>query len=108
MCIFCQIANHEKEADVVFEDEKIIVFKDINPSAKVHLLIVPKEHIDSVNELKEKHKELMGSLFLTAKKLAKEFGVDESGYKLSVNVGQGGGQLIDHLHLHLMGGGELK
>lgn len=102
MCIFCQIANHEQQADIVFEDEKLVVFKDINPKTKIHLLIVPKEHIKSVNELKENHKDLLIHVFLTAQKMTK----DLKGYKLLFNVGREGGQLIDHLHLHLMGGGE--
>lgn len=102
MCLFCQIANHEQSADIVYEDEKLVAFKDINPKTKVHLLIIPKEHIDSVNELKENHKDLISNMVLTAKKLAK----DLKGYKLLFNVGREGGQLIDHIHLHLMGGGE--
>lgn len=103
MCIFCQIANHEQPKEFVFEDDTLVVFKDINPKAKVHLLIVPKEHIVSVKELKEEHKDLLIHMFLTVQKMAR----DLKGYKLLFNVGREGGQLVDHLHLHLMGGGEL-
>jgi len=103
-CIFCKIINKEIPAEIVFEDEKIVVFKDIKPKSPVHLLIVPRKHIASVEELEERDKELVGYLFLTAKKMAKEAEINESGYKLSVNVGEGGGQEVFHLHLHLLGG----
>lgn len=106
-CIFCQIINKEAPADIVYEDNSVIVFKDINPSAPIHLLIVPKKHIISINNLKEQDKELVGYMFLVAKKIAKEQGVSEIGYRLIINVGKGGGQIIDHLHLHLLGGREL-
>ena len=102
-CIFCNIINKEVPADILFEDNKFVVFKDIKPSAPVHLLIVPKEHIASINDLKEKHKDLIGDIFLLAKKLAEEQGISD-GYKLAFNTGRKGGQLVDHLHLHLMGG----
>lgn len=102
-CIFCNIINKEISANVIYEDKNFIIFEDIKPSAPVHLLIVPKEHIASVNDLEEKHKELIGDLFLLAKKIAKQEGVND-GYKLASNTGRKGGQLVDHLHLHLMGG----
>lgn len=102
-CIFCKIINKEQPADIVYEDEKFVVFKDIEPSAPIHLLLVPKTHIDSVNDLDENNKELISGLILLAKKIAKEQGVVD-GYRLSFNVGRKGGQLVDHLHLHLMGG----
>jgi histidine triad (HIT) family protein len=104
MCLFCQIANHEQQSDIVYEDDKVIVIRDINPKAKIHLLIISKEHIVSANELEENHKDLLIHMFLTAKKLARENSL--KGHKLLFNVGREGGQLIDHLHLHLMGGGE--
>ena len=107
-CLFCDILNHKKQADIVYEDDKVMVFKDINPKTKVHLLIVPKKHIKSVNELKEEDKELAGYMILTAQKMAQDQGIDQSGYKLLFNVGRGGGQLVDHIHLHLMGGGEVQ
>ncbi len=102
-CIFCKIINKEQPADIIYQDEKFISFKDINPSAPVHLLIVPKQHIASVNKLEEQHKELIGELILLAKKIAKKQNID-NGYKLSFNVGRKGGQIIDHIHLHLTGG----
>lgn len=102
-CIFCEIANTESPAEIIYEDTIFVVFKDIKPLAPVHLLIVPKEHIPSVNELQDKHKKMLGEMILLAKKLAKKQGIDE-GYKLAFNTGRKGGQLVDHLHLHLMGG----
>ena len=91
-------------ADIVYEDEKFIVFKNIKPVAPLHLLIVPKKHIISVDSLEFKDKELIGELFLIAKKTARSQGLDKTGYKLVFNVGKGGGQMINHLHLHLLGG----
>jgi len=108
MCLFCKIANHEQDADIVYEDEAIIVFKDINPKASVHLLIVPKKHIDSINELEEADRELMSDMIFLAKKLALENKISQNGYRLTFHVGRGGGQLIDHLHLHLIGGGKIN
>lgn len=103
-CIFCKITNKEVPTQAVHETETILVFKDIHPSAPIHLLIVPKRHIISVNELEERDKDLVGEMFLVAKDVAKSQGLDARGYKLVFNVGRGGGQIIDHLHLHLLGG----
>jgi len=102
MCIFCKIAKKEMEADVVLEKENILVFKDIKPKAPVHLLIIPKKHIASVNEIEEGDKELLGEMMLTAKEVAEKVGVKDSGYKLSVHTGEGGGQEVFHLHIHLL------
>lgn len=102
-CIFCKIIQKESPVDILYEDNKFIVFKDIKPVAPIHFLIAPKEHIVSINDLEEKHKELIGEIILLAKKIAKEQEISD-GYKLAFNVGRKGGQLIDHLHLHLMGG----
>ena len=104
MCLFCEIASHKQNADIVYEDKKIIVFKDIKPKALVHFLIVPKKHIDSINELKESDKKLISDMIFLAKKLALKYKISKKGYRLTFNVGRGGGQLIDHLHLHLMSG----
>jgi len=102
-CLFCKIINKKQPADIVYEDNDFIVIKDIKPSAPIHLLLIPKIHISSINSLEEKNKELIGKLFLLAKKIAKEQRISE-GYKLSFNVGRKAGQIIDHIHLHLMGG----
>ena len=102
-CIFCNISNGKIPKSFVYQDDKLMVFTDIKPLAPVHFLIVPREHIASINDLTEKHKELIGSMFLLAKKMAKEQDISE-GYKLAFNTGRKGGQLIDHMHMHLMGG----
>lgn len=107
-CIFCKIINKEMPSDIAYEDDNVIVFKDINPSAPIHLLIVPKKHIVSINDLKDQDKELVGYMFLIAKKVAEEQAISETGYRLIINVGRGGGQIVDHLHLHLLAGKELK
>jgi len=103
-CLFCKIANKEVPADIVYEDDKFIVFKDAEPKAPLHLLVIPKKHIPSVDSLESKDKELIGGLFLVAQKIAREMEAAKRGYKLVFNVGRGGGQLIDHLHLHLLAG----
>jgi len=100
-CIFCQIINKEKQADIVFENNNLIVFKDINPKAPVHLLIVPKKHIESLNELK--NKDLAGDILLTARKIAQDHNIAHA-YKVKCNVGKKGGQLVDHIHFHVLGG----
>lgn len=102
-CIFCDIINKKSPADILYEDDKFVVFEDIKPLAPVHLLIVPKKHIESVNHLNQKHKKLIGEMVLLAKKMAQEKGISD-GYKLAFNTGRKGGQLVDHIHLHLMGG----
>lgn len=106
-CLFCKIANKEIPTEIVHEDEKILVFKDIKPVAPIHLLIIPKRHIPSVNHLELQDKELIGELFLVAQGIAKEQGLSQTGYRLILNVGKDAGQTVDHLHLHLMGGGKL-
>lgn len=106
MCIFCQIINKELPSTIVYEDEEVVAFNDINPSAETHVLIVPKKHIDSIKELEETDEKLAGHLLFVAKKIAEEKGL--KGYKLQFNVGKEGGQIIFHLHLHLLGGKNIK
>jgi len=101
-CLFCKIINKEIPADIVYEDEKFLAFKDINPQAPIHVLIIPKKHIPSVDHLEVNDKDLMGELILIAQKIAREKKL--KGYKLIINVGREGGQVIDHLHLHLLSG----
>ena len=107
-CLFCKIIKGEIPSEFLYEDDSFVVIKDINPKALVHLLIIPKKHIKSINELIEKDKDLVGQMIFLAKDLAQKQGIAEKGYRLTFNVGRGGGQLIDHLHLHLTGGGEIK
>jgi histidine triad (HIT) family protein len=103
-CVFCGIVEKSQPADVVNEDDDLIEFKDINPKAPEHVLLVPKQHIATVNDLEEQHTALMGKLFLTAKRLADEWAIVQQGYRLTVHVGRGGGQIIDHIHMHLLSG----
>jgi len=99
-CLFCKIINKEIASEIVYEDEKIIAFKDIHPKAPVHFLIIPKKHISSVDHLEIEDKTLMGELILAAQKIAREKNL--KGYRLQINVGRPAGQIIDHLHLHLL------
>ncbi len=101
-CIFCKIVNKEAPADIVFENSKVIAFRDINPKAKIHILIIPKDHIASAKEINKENKDIVGELILAANDIAKEKEI--KGYKLSINVGREGGQIIDHLHLHFLSG----
>ena len=107
MCIFCKIVNGEIPAKVVYEDEKVMAFHDINPQAPVHILVIPKEHIPTVNDITEEQKELIGHIFTVIKQIAKEMGIAESGYRVLVNCNRDGGQEIYHLHFHLLGGAPL-
>jgi len=103
-CIFCKIIKKEIPSGVILENEDAVVFRDIKPKAPVHVLVVPKKHITTVNNLQKEDRELIGKLFETARQAAEELGIKEKGYKLSVNVGKGGGQEVFHLHVHLLGG----
>jgi histidine triad (HIT) family protein len=103
-CVFCQIARGEKPAEILYQDQSILVFKDIHPHAPVHLLIVPKKHIRSLNDLTEQDGHLLSDMILRGKMIAQSQSIAQSGYKLLFNVERGGGQVIFHLHLHLLGG----
>ena len=103
-CSFCGIVNGETATDILYQNKHVVVFKDIHPQAPVHLLIVPQKHIRSVNDLTDADREIVAELFMAAKKMAKESGVSKSGYRVFINVERGGGQLIFHLHMHLIGG----
>jgi histidine triad (HIT) family protein len=103
-CIFCKIANKEIKSDIVYEDEYVVAFPDINPQATVHLLIVPKEHIESPNDIDESNKDLVGHIYIVIKKLAQRYGIDKKGYRIVSNCGNDGGQTVMHLHFHLLGG----
>ena len=99
-CLFCNIASHKTESRIAYENENFVAFHDIHPIAPLHLLIIPKKHIESIDHVETGDKELMGEMIITAQKIAKEQHL--KGYKLAINVGKEGGQVIDHLHLHLM------
>ncbi len=103
MCIFCKIIAREQSSDMVYESDQIIAFRDINPKSPVHILICPKKHISSIKDITKEDKDILGEMLLAAKVIAEDQKIDE-GYKLLFNVGKSVGQVIDHLHLHLMGG----
>ncbi len=102
MCVFCKIVNRELEAKIVYEDSEVIAFKDINPQAPVHILIVPKQHIERHSDLTEEHLTLIGKMHLVAVDLARSYGLKS--YRLVLNCGEEAGQSVWHLHLHLLGG----
>lgn len=107
-CLFCKIVSGEIQGTIVFRDEQATAFRDINPAAPTHILIVPNRHIESVNVLESGDEQLMGHLFSMAGQLAKSEGIDQSGYRLIVNTGVDGGQTVSHLHVHLIGGQRMK
>ena len=106
--IFSKIIRKEIPSDIVYEDESILAFRDITPQAPVHFLIIPKKVIPTVNDVTSEDEQLLGRLFLVAAQLAKEHGVDESGYRLSVNCNSDGRQEVFHVHMHLMGGRQMQ
>ncbi|WP_139904065.1 histidine triad nucleotide-binding protein [Clostridium thermarum] len=107
-CIFCKIASGEIPAEKVFESANVLAFKDINPGAPVHILIIPKKHIASVNDIEDQDVNIIGEIFIAAKKIASSLGVAEDGYRVVTNCGENAGQTVRHLHYHLLGGRSLK
>ncbi len=106
-CIFCRIISGEIPSDILYQDEQVVAFRDINPKAPVHLLLVPRKHIESVAELSEDEASIMGHLVTVANRLAREAVISRKGYRLVVNSGPEGGQEVPHLHLHLLGGRQM-
>lgn len=107
-CIFCKIASGEVPAKLVFESDTLVAFEDINPVAPVHVLIVPRQHIATTNELGDSDRELVGDMMLCAKEIAKEKGIAEKGYRAVLNCMSGAGQSVYHLHMHVIGGRVLQ
>lgn len=103
-CIFCKIVNGETDTEFLYQDDTLVVFSDIHPHAPVHLLVVPRKHIRSINDLQKEDSPVISHIILVAKEMARKASVNKSGYKLLFNVERGGGQVIYHVHLHLMGG----
>ncbi len=106
--IFSKIIRKEIPSDIVYQDDLVTAFRDINPRAKVHVLIIPNKVIPSVNEIEESDEALIGHLFTVARKIAKQEGIASDGYRLIFNCGKNGGQEVAHLHMHLLGGEQLK
>ncbi len=107
-CLFCRIISGEIPSEVVYQDDEFLAFKDIHPQAPTHILIIPKIHFDSLVEISDQQEKLMGRLVIIAKKLAKKEGLAKNGYRLVLNCGAEGGQVVPHLHLHLIGGRKLN
>lgn len=107
-CIFCQIVAGKIASDLVYQDEEVVAFHDIHPQAPVHLLVIPKKHITSLTQLTEEETPLVEHMVNIANQLAKREGISEKGYRLVINCGQQGGQLVPHLHLHVLGGRQLS
>ena len=106
-CLFCKIIDGEIPGDIVYENDNVLAFKDINPIAPVHILVIPKEHIATINDLEEKHTQTMGELFLAAKKIASDKGISESGYRTVFNCNKDAQQTVFHIHLHLIAGRQM-
>ncbi|MCH8872094.1 histidine triad nucleotide-binding protein [candidate division KSB1 bacterium] len=107
-CLFCKIINKEINSDILFEDDDVLAFKDINPQAPIHFLIVPKKHISTINDLQQEDEKITGKMILTAQSLAKQENIDENGYRLVFNCNSDGGQEVYHIHLHLLGGRQMQ
>ena len=106
--IFSKIINKEIQADILFENDKILAFRDISPQAPVHFLVIPKKEIRTINDINEEDKSLIGELFIVAKEIAKKEGISEKGYRTIFNCNEHGGQTVYHIHLHVLGGRQLE
>lgn len=105
--IFTKIINKEIPANIVYEDDEVLAFRDISPQAPEHILVIPKKEIPTVNDIEEADALLVGKLFLTAKKIAKDLGFDQKGYRLVMNCNEDGGQTVNHIHMHILAGRQL-
>jgi len=106
--LFLKIINREIPADIVYETNEILAFRDINPQAPVHVLIIPKERIPTMNDLQAQHESLVGKLFQAAAEIAREEGISDDGYRVVMNCNEAGGQMVYHIHLHLLGGRQMS
>lgn len=106
-CIFCKIIKGEIPSTKVYEDDKVLAFKDINPAAPIHVLVIPKKHIENVLEINEENKEITSDIFLAINKIAKQFGIDKDGFRIINNCGKDAGQEVMHLHFHILAGGKM-
>ena len=107
-CLFCRIVAGEVPADIVYQDERCLAFRDINPQAPVHVLIIPRDHMESLDEATQRDETMLGHLLRVAARIANEQGLSESGYRTIINTGAGAGQSVFHLHLHVLGGRQLN
>jgi histidine triad (HIT) family protein len=107
-CLFCRIVAKNIPADILYEDDQVVAFRDINPQAPTHILIIPRQHIATLNAIESEHDSLLGHMVLTAKKLAAQEGISENGYRLIMNCNDDGGQTVFHIHMHVVGGRRLS
>jgi len=103
-CLFCKILNGDIPADIIYESDSAIAFRDINPQAPTHVLIIPRKHVATINDLNEEDQEIVGSLYLAAKDIARAEGISDAGYRAVMNCNEGAGQSVFHIHLHVLGG----
>lgn len=103
-CIFCEIAAHRRNADILYEDDSVVAFRDVAPQAPVHILVIPREHIDGPLAVGDAHEAVIGHLVAVAGKVARQVGIADDGYRLVLNQGRHGGQSVFHIHLHVLGG----
>lgn len=106
-CIFCKIINRDIPSDIIYEDEEILAFKDINPVAPVHIIFIPKKHISCINMLEDDDANLIGKIFIKIKEVAKQLGIADNGYRIINNCGDDAGQTVKHIHFHIIGGRNL-
>jgi len=107
-CLFCKINNAEITAEILYQDDDVTAFRDVSPQAPSHFLVIPKKHIPTINDLQSDDAALVGKMMLVAKRLARELGIDESGYRTTMNCNANGGQTVFHIHLHVLGGRQMN
>jgi len=103
-CLFCKILDGDIPCDRVYENDQVVAFRDVNPQAPTHILVIPRKHIPTVNDLIDDDKKIVGEMLLAAQTIAKQEGIEESGYRLVMNCNEGAGQTVFHIHLHILGG----
>ncbi len=108
MCLFCRIAHREAKAQIVYEDEEVVAFHDLHPQAPTHVLVIPRKHVASIDAAQDDDEALLGKLLLRARTIARELGLQRGGYRIVINTGEDGGQSVDHLHAHLLGGRRMR
>jgi histidine triad (HIT) family protein len=107
-CLFCKMVSGAMKPDIVYQDEDVLAFRDINPQAPTHILVIPKRHITTLNDLRDDDTGLAGALLMGAQRLAKDLGIAQAGYRIVINTNPEGGQVVFHVHLHLLGGRQMR
>jgi len=107
-CLFCKMVSGEIDPDKVYEDDDVLAFRDISPQAPLHVLVIPKEHITTLNDIEECHAAVLGKMYLAVKQIAKQEGVAEDGYRTVINCNRDGGQSVFHIHLHMLAGRSMQ